>query len=480
MVKKQIKGLKRCFSVQGRIDITNQGIGDMSYAFNEFRANNLVHNLYVQDINLDSALNELKEVRSFIENPEHILGSMATKHGEIAEHLQVSFENADNVIKGSARSATFDNVGRTAPEDYLRNNLPVQSKFVQNGLSINAVMNHLKTYPDFLANGGTYDIPRDFYQQIRAWMALPPDTLAKLPVSEGGRVARSVIAKVKEFEVSNNVKFTDVVHPAQLSYDEVQLNRANATIEGKKQDIIKVDQAEREKYIQMSMPSIKEGLATAGISAAIDGVISFGTTLASKLNRTKKLSELDNNDWKDIITSTGVGVVRVSVTGGGIYALTNCAGMAAPLAASLVTATIGIVSQAILLGRRKISFDDFMYNILRLATDAAVSGLGAFLGQLVIPVPVVGAVVGSLVSTGILKFIRDKGFGGSYYQLLNKAENEAAYSANYKLLADTLQRCSQEFDRSIQAFEKSMRHTGQLLAQSSQNLNDIKQIIESI
>ena len=466
--------------MQNRVNVTMQGIGNVSQTINVIRTDTLLRNLQVQDLNLEQALNELKDVRSFIGNPDHILGSVATKHGEVAEHMQVAFENADNLIVGKGPSATFENVGRTAPEDYMRNNLPVQSKFVQSNMSMDAVLEHLNKYPDFLLKGGTYDIPRDFYNRINSWLKLSPEELAKLPVSEGGRVARNIVAKVRSLEASNNVKFADVIHPSQLAYDEVQINRAGATIDGKEQEIIKIDRAEREKYIQMSKATFKEGLATVGIAAAIDGVISFGSTLFGKLNKGKKLNELNGEDWKDILKETGVGVIRGGATGGGIYALTNCAGMSAPLAASILTATIGIIIQAVRLGRGIISFDDFMYNILELSTDAAVSGLGAFLGQLVIPVPVVGAIVGSLVSTGILKLIRERVFGGNYYQLVNKAEYEEAYSSNFKLLTKTLERCSFELERSLQLFDMSMNHTAQLLYQSEQNINDINRFIESI
>lgn len=463
-----------------KVNVTMQGVGDISRTLNEIRANTLSRNLYIQNMNFEQAMNSLDELRTFVGNPDHILGSAATKHGEIAEHMQVAFENADNLIIGKVPSATFENVGRTAPEDYLRNNLPVQSKFVQNNLSMDAVTEHLKKYPDFLARGGSYDIPRDFYYQINAWLKLSPEELSKIPASEGGRVARNVVSKVRELEASNNVEFADVIHPSQLAYNEVQINCAGTTIDGKEQEIIKIDGIQREKYVQMSKATVKEGIAAAGIAAVIDGVISFGSTLMSKFNLDKKLSELNDDDWRDILKETGIGVVRGGTTGGGIYALTNCAGMSAPLAASIVTATIGVITQAIQLGKGNISFDDFMYNILDLSTDAAVSGLGAFVGQLVIPVPVVGAIVGSLVSTGILKVIKEKGFGGSYYQLLAKAEYEAKYSANYRLLIDTMDRCSREFEYSALQFCINMNRIHLLEEQSRRNLEELNNYIKSI
>ena len=96
------------------------------------------------------------------------------------------------------------------------------------------------------------------------------------------------------------------------------------------------------------------------------------------------------------------------MTGGGIYALTNIAGMSAPLASSIVTATIGIVSQPVKLVKGEVSYDDFMYNILGNTFEAAASGAGAAIGQVLIPVPVVGAIIGSIVSTTVLRIIKEK------------------------------------------------------------------------
>ena len=67
---------------------------------NQIRLNELFNNLNQQEINFKEALNELVELKKFIGNPEHILGNPYTKHGEIAEHVQVNISNARNFIKG--------------------------------------------------------------------------------------------------------------------------------------------------------------------------------------------------------------------------------------------------------------------------------------------------------------------------------------------------------------------------------------------
>lgn len=466
--------------MDNKANITMQGIGDVSRHLNQLRADELLKNLRVQDVNLKNALDELKQVREFCAAPEHILGSAPAKHGEIAEHVQVGFENADNLVVGKQPTHTFDGVERTAPADYLKNGQPVQSKFVQKSYSIDAIKEHLEKYPDFIAKGGSYDIPRDYYDKIEGWLKLSPEELKNLPSSEKGRDARRIVEKVREFEKANNVKFEDVVNPTQASYDEVQLGNVDQTIDTKEQEINKADQEERQKYNAKAKASLKEGIAAAGISAAIDGVLSFGTSFFSTMNRKKNLSDFDKEDWLDIFKNTGIGVIRGGVSGGGIYALTNVAGMSAPVAACLVSSTIGIVSQAIELAKGNISIDDFLYNIPSLAVDTVVSGIGAVVGQMAIPIPVVGAIAGSIVSATVLRIIKDKVFDGGYYVLLDNAKYEYRVSSIYITLVDALEESQQRFEEVVTLFFQYMSEISDNINKSMQNQHDLENLLESI
>lgn len=115
------------------------------------RIEDMIQQLARQDKNFENALQQLNELKIFIGDPEHILGSYLTKHGEIAEHVQVRFCNADKLLVGKAANHTFEGVGRTAMEDYLRNGKMIQSKFY-NGVkgTFNAIVTHLKSYPYFI------------------------------------------------------------------------------------------------------------------------------------------------------------------------------------------------------------------------------------------------------------------------------------------------------------------------------------------
>jgi hypothetical protein len=362
----------------------------------------------------------------------------------------------------------------------LKNGLPVQSKFVQKNLSIDAINEHLEKYPDFLVKGGTYDVPRDYYEKIQEWRNLSPKELKNLPRSEDGNVARKVVKEIEEFEQANNVKFEDVVNPTQATYDEVQTGKVGDTVDKKEQDIMDTDEQKRQEYEIKARYSLKEGLKVAGISAAINGVLSFGMTIIAKMKQGKKLSDFSEDDWKDILKETGVGVAKGGITGGGIYALTNVAGMPAPFAAALVTATFGVAEQAIQLGKGNISTDDFLYNIEQLATDTAVSGLGAWAGQMLIPIPVVGAIIGSVVSTSILGFVRKNLFGGSYYDNVNKAKYETEMSSTYRVITTSLERSQQTFNDMVRTFYDETQAYVKSRQQDKGNQSKLDGLLESI
>lgn len=438
-------------------NVTIQGIGGVADYVNQIRVDQYIENIHFQDMNLEGAINELNKAREFITSPEHILGNVKSKHGEIAEVFEVRFGNADKIIRGEDPNYSFDGVGRTAMEDYLKNNFPIQSKFVQSNLSMDAVLDHFNKYPDFVSEGGSYCIPKDFYDQIQSWAKLSPEELSRLPSSEGGRLARNVMDRIKELEEKTGRNFQDIIEPAQVEYDQVQLNHAGNTIDAKEQEIIEVDGERREEYWKMAQASIKEGFKVAGISAAISAVLSFATSLLGSLkSKEKKLNELTKEDWEDILKQTGIGAIKGGVSGGAIYAFTNCAGMSAPFAAALVSATLGIVSQAIKLGGHEISFDNFMCNILDLSIETAISGAGAAIGQALIPVPVIGAIIGSLVSTTVLSLAKKYIFGGGYYELVKKASYEKAYSDEYLSLVTAFDKCSSAVDESFMKYTRNM------------------------
>ncbi|KMH51903.1 hypothetical protein SM74_05099, partial [Klebsiella variicola] len=79
-----------------------------------------------------------------------------------------------------------------------------------------------------------------------------------------------------------------------------------------------------------------------------------------------------------------------------IYTLTNCASMGAPFASALVTATKGVASLALSYQRGEIDLDEFTDLGLIVCAESAIVGAMTVAGQALLPVPVLGALMGSI------------------------------------------------------------------------------------
>lgn len=374
---------------------------------NQIRLDELVARLNQQDINLEEALRELDEIKKFLGDPSHILGSTSTKHGEIAEQMQVHIANARRVIQGLNKNHTFDDVGRTAPEDYLRDGQQVQAKFY-NGLrntlfGKHALLEHLETYPDFIKNGGSYDIPKDQYDQMQKLLDIYKNNPSKLSTSE-----YNLARKIDELLKSKGLELGKDINPAVVDYGEVQQGTANQTVNNEEKNIKDEDEKQRKKAYDKSKPSLKEGAKAAGISAAFEGGVAFCISVAKK-RKEKKFSEFSSDDWKDIGIDTGKGAVKGSIRGGTIYTLANFTATPANVASAYVTAAFGIAAQVKALEEGKVSEEDFVINCETVCLDVTVSAIASVAGQVLIPVPVLGAVIGNVAGEFVYELCKKQG-----------------------------------------------------------------------
>lgn len=359
---------------------------------NQVRVDTMMERLGQQDVNLEAALKELSELKEFVGNPDLILGSPMTKHGEIAEHVQVNFSNARNLIEGLERNHTFEGVGRTAPEDYLRNGQMVQSKFYNGPKNtLDAVKEHLEKYPDFVKNGGTYDIPKEQYEEIVRVLKLSETNPSALSKSDW-----RLVNAAKSFQDKTGLDFQRDVKPAVTGYKDVQQGEIDNTIKREEKDIKEKDKEKRKDIIDDGKPTLKEGAKAAAVGAALEGGMAFCMAVAGKRKDGKSFSEFTEEDWKDIGLETGMGVVKGGIRGGAVYTLTNFTATPSNVASAYVTAAFGITAQANLYRKGEISKEDFIINCETMALDVTVSTIASAIGQAVIPIPVLGAMVGNV------------------------------------------------------------------------------------
>lgn len=215
----------------------NQGIGSYIEYINSSRvdglettlneiSNKLKEELTEHDINLIKALKHVENVKEFVAKPNNILGSNLTKHGEIAEQIDVNINNARSILNGVKERFTFEGVGRTAPEDYLDGVQAVQSKFY-NGLNntLKSILAHKEKYEYFGSDGQSYySIPKDYYETIQK--ILNEDNIDNI----NSRTIETAKKLIEEIEEETSRLFNDVVKPSISNYDDVQLGKVNETL----------------------------------------------------------------------------------------------------------------------------------------------------------------------------------------------------------------------------------------------------------
>lgn len=384
-----------------------QAVASWITYLNQVRLDELVAELNQEDKNLEDALKELDEIKHFIGDPAHILGSVKTKHGEIAEHMQVNFANARSAIQGLRKNHTFNGVGRTAPEDYIRDGQQVQSKFY-NGLrntffGNHALLEHLETYPDFVKNGGSYDIPKDQYEKMLELLNMYKNNPSNLSTND-----YKLAKKINEFLESNGLEPGKDIYPSVVGYGEVQQGAASKTVEKEEKTIKNENRERRTRAYEESKPTLEEGTKIAGVSAAIEGGVAFGIAVAKK-RKEKKFSEFTVDDWKEIGIDTGKGTVKGGIRGGSIYVLTNFTATPANVASAYVTAAFGVAAQLKALGEGRVSQEDFVINCETVCLDATVSAIASVAGQVFIPIPVLGAVIGNVAGEFVYELCKKQG-----------------------------------------------------------------------
>ena len=157
-----------------------QGFASWVDYLNQLRLNELLAKLAAQDINLEQALAELQKMKI---NVAALIasnrGGGKGMHGFLAEAAETGIENARNLVKGLDAACKW--INDNGPADLLRDGVEIQQKFVRAGghFGLEAVKEHLEKYPDFIKNGGKYQLPKDFYQGLKRLLAMSQEEAAK-------------------------------------------------------------------------------------------------------------------------------------------------------------------------------------------------------------------------------------------------------------------------------------------------------------
>lgn len=401
--------------------LTDQILASLVDAANRSHEAVIAQKIEAQSLLFEQASIFIDTVREFIDKPGNILGSLATKHGEIAEVAEVGVRNARDVLNGLDPSAML-HPNRIGPIDYIVNGTDIQSKF-NNGLAntLESVTKHSEKYENFLKGNAHYAIPKD-----------QAAVLQKLLNGEDTGLSSHSVAAIKRqieaFEAATGKSVSEVIKPASFDYKEVQLGTIDETLDAKQAELADANEDLLEGIREKYGPSLKEGMQATATAAAIGAGISF-TRLAFRKYRDGKnifKGDFTAQDWKEVGIDTGKGATLGGVSGGAIYLMTNCAGMSAPLAGAVVSAAKGLVPLVMAFQKGDISIGKLVDAGTIVCAEVGMVAAGAAIGQGLIPVPILGALIGSIAGQ-VLSSLLPREVEGSANVI---AQQVAEYRAN--------------------------------------------------
>ena len=334
-----------------------------------------------QDTNFLAALDSLSRTRSIIDGkiiaPNR--GGARGMHGFIAEVAEVGIGNARNLLVGLP--ADYEWVNNNGAVDIFRAGVPIQQKFVESGgmYSLDAIVRHLRKYPDFIDGGGVYQIPRDHYETVSALYSMPRQEAMRTLNRSGDGPSLKDWERIQAFfkNSESKIKISDI-EPSTLTYSEAQSHAIHDTLSEESRALRRQNHGKRQTIRRKHAASVGEGLRVAAGAAAFEGATTLAMTIVAKLKEGRRLRDLDQQDWREII-----------------------------IASSSVTTGLGVAEQAYLLRNDSISEIEFIESTQLLCLESAVVVLSATIGQAIIPVPVLGAVIGGTAGSILSQVVED-------------------------------------------------------------------------
>lgn len=382
---------------------------------------------------LEQASIYVDTARAFIDKPGNILGSPATKHGEIAEVVEVGVRNAWEVLTGSTASSSL-HPDRTGPIDYIVDGYDVQSKFY-NGVhnSLGGVADHLKKYAAFPEGKSYYAIPKDQYDQLLKVLNGESTGLSEKSID-------SLKEAIRHIESTTGRDLQDVVRPASFDYGEVQTGAVDEALDKRQAELNDANERRVAEIQDEHAPSWQDGLKATATAAAVGAGVSFIRASFGKYREGKNIfkGDFSAQDWKEVGLETGEGAAIAGVTGGAIYFMTNCADMSAPLAGAVVSAVKGLAPLVQGYQAGELSLEQLIDTGCIVCAEVGMVAAATAIGQAAIPVPILGALIGSIAGQTLASILRREHQKAAAATDARVAEYQASLDAAQRRTLDTL------------------------------------------
>lgn len=475
----------------------NQGIGAYVNCLNHLRIQDLqIAMKIIEDearnviLNKDNASKILDYAKDKIEDViVKNRGGDRGVHGFIAEFAEEGIVNARRAIEGL--NPIVKVLNDNGPADLLIGRNTIQMKFY----------NNLRD-----------ELEQSFFYNTKMKMMFPKDHVqvfekimagAKEVELNGKRLSSKQITDIRQIinditESKGLTSYKSWMKSSALDYKDAQKNSINSLLDSEQKNIyktVKLKQQELNKKRLVAqkhaLPNLKQANKVARNAAFLQGGLALMSSVYEKYKEGKNIFEFEQSDWLDCGLDTAEGVIKGAISGYSIYGLTNVLGISAPNASALVMATYGMIDIVLKYRTTEITQDEFM-NLLTLnVMDASFATIGACIGQTMIPIPVLGSVVGSIASSliweigkGILndseqKIIQDyKENLNDYIKILDKH-----YLAIYNEIIEKYKKLGKlqdySFDLSLNtklSFEYSIELAEKLEIESTRILHNLSEI----
>lgn len=466
-----------------RDNVLEQSIAAYVDYLNSIRLSDLLHSLDVILVNETNKLSDLAtrtanalsnldlaklEIENLISNNR---GGDTGVHGFIAEFAETGIRNARDVFEGLQKSIILLNDNGAA--DILLQGNEVQMKFYSNILE---EIKQASRYENMIMM-----FPKDHVEVIEKIMSG-----AKTVEYNSNRLSLSQINNIKlAIENESNLRgsqYSEWLRPSLLRYRDVQKGTINQTLSGEvdainkqafQQELDIKNKANKEKSVayQKSQPAFGEASKVAGVGAAVQGGLNLAIFIYKKHKDGKDIWDFDATDWQQCGISTAKGAIKGGVSGFAIYGLTNVCHLAAPSAGAIVSGTFGLSTAIVKYRNGDINTDDFINLVTLNSLDATGAAIGAAIGQSLIPIPVIGALIGSIVATTALSLGKD---------MLNKHERSVILSYQ-KNVNDYINRLDVKFQKQLDELMSMYHELGELQEYAfDYNLNLSLRFISSI
>lgn len=318
------------------------------------------------------SLKELKDGSISINNLiKSKRGGSTGIHGFIGERAQVYLSNSKSLVRGDIAHYTL--LDDNGPTDYLYDSIMIQQKACRAGgnLGLDQIEIHANAYPFYVTSGGIYQIPKDFYEKYLIMSNTPKELASKLRKEDYRLWVRIYIFN------HNNPDIT--IKPMDYTYDEIQANTINDTIQKVREDNKEIFLSRRELARLTYKATLKECIKVSSISATSEGLLTGGSCCLNKL-RDKNLKEFNKEDYIDIGKASLKGAVMGALRSSTIYFITNKTKISTPTTSASFTATCGIIKEAKDFADGKTTKQEFATNSAWLCADAAVSVVASKFG----------------------------------------------------------------------------------------------------